>query len=242
MKATLLLASGFLLTACNKPATSQSSDSSGQPESHAADDFEALTNLPDSTSMMKLWVYSKTQNIPAEAFDVEPPKVTVKRSSKDLFEVRAEYVATAKSDLYALQVPVLVSEDGKTMAYTVTELLDRKGAKKVRVFECQVRYGPMNWGRHPDKIKWNWEKPKESGDNMEVYGMGGPYRWATAETFKINAEGTASSNPEILIRGTPDYFKALEKHPKLATNDEQRRKEESEKFDRILEAMPRKSR
>jgi hypothetical protein len=124
----------------------------------------------------------------------------------------------------------------------VTKLLDKKGAKKVRYFECQVRYGPMNRGTNPDKIKWNWEKPKESGDDMETYTSSGPYRWATAETLKINPEGTASTKPDILVRGTPDYLKAAEKHPKIAVSDEQRRKEESEHFDRLLEAMPRKSR
>jgi hypothetical protein len=240
MKTTLLLivASGFLLAACDKSATSPSSVSSGQPENHATGDFDDLMELADSASMMKAWVYSKTQTFPAEAFDVAPPKITVKRVSKDLFDVRAVYEATAKTDLYSFTVPKLVDEGGKTTAYMVTELLDRKGAKKIQHFDCQVRYGPMNRGRTPDKVKWNWEKPNESGDDMEKYQMG----WATAETLKINPEGTASSKPDILVRGTPDYLKAAEKHPKIAVSDDQRRKEESEHFDRLLEAMPRKSR
>lgn len=245
MKTTLLLivASGFLLAACNKSETSPSSASPGQPENKSADALDELMELADSPSMMKHWVYSKTQQYPADAFDLEPPKVTVKRPSKDLFEVHVEYTATAKTDLYLLPVPELVTEEGKTKQYSVTKLLDRKGTKKVRYFECQVRFGPMNWGRHPDKIKWNWEKPKESGDNMDHYGVGGSsFYFSTAEKFKINPEGTASADPKILIRGTLDYLKAVEKHPQLAVDDEQRRKEESEHFDRLLEAMPRKSR
>lgn len=240
MKTTLLLifAFGFLLAACNKSATSPSSSSPGQPENLAIGDLDELMELPDSASMMKLWVYSKTQQYPAEAFDVAPPQITVKRVSEDLFEVRAVYEATAKTDLYSFTVPKLVDEGGKTTAYMVTELLDRKGAKKNQYFDCQVRYGPMKRGKNPNKVKWNWEKPNETGDDMEKYQMG----WATAETLKINPEGTASSKPDILVRGTPDYLKTAEKHPKIAVSDEQRRKAESEHFDRLLEAMPRKSR
>ncbi len=76
---------------------------------------------------------------------------------------------------------------------------------------------PIHWGRHPEKVEWNWEKPEQTGDNLKIYEPGGAREWATAEDFKINAEGTASANPEILIRGTPDFLKAVEKHPKLAT-------------------------
>jgi hypothetical protein len=78
---------------------------------------------------------------------------------------------------------------------------------------------------------------------MDHYGVGGSSSYfSTAEKFKINPEGTGSADPQILIRGTPDYLKAVEKHPQLAGSAELRRKEESEHFDRLLEAMPRKSR
>ena len=225
MKSTflLLLTSGLLLTACNKSATAKSSANSGQPEKHAESDLDELMKLPDSAKMLDLWVYPKTPTLSEGAFELSPPKVSVKRVSKDFFEVCAESVAIAKSDLYALPVPEPVSEEGKTMAYMVTERLLRKGDKKVRGFQCQVRYGPMNWGRHPEKVQWNWEKPAQTGDDLKIYEPGGAREWATAENFKINAEGTASSNPEILIRGTPEFLKAVGKHPQLAITGEQRR-------------------
>ena len=219
MKSTLflLLASGLLLTACNKSGTGKSSTSSGQEENHSASDLDELMKLPDSAKMLDLWAYPKTPTLSGEAFEVSSPKVSAKRVSKDLFEVRAETAVTAKSDLYSLSVPLPVLEGGKTMAYTVTERLLRKSEKKLRCFQCQVRYGPMNWGRNPEKVQWNWEKPEQTGDDLKIYEPGGASEWASAETLKINAEGTASSNPEILIRGTPDFLKAVEKHPKLAT-------------------------
>ncbi len=244
MKTTLFLlfTSAWLLTACNKSGSGTSSSDSGQAGSHTGSDLDELMKLPDAEKKMDLWVYSKTQTISDEAFEIASPQVVVKRINKDLFEVRAVYSATATSDLYSAHIPEPVSAEGKAMSYTVTELLARKGTKKARFFQCQVRYGPMNWGREPEKVQWNWENPKESGDDMKIYELGGPRGWATAEAFGINAEGTASTNPEILIRGTPDYLKTVEKHPQLATIGGQRQQEEAERFDRILEVLPRKSR
>ena len=225
MKPTLflLLASGLLLTSCNKSATGKSSTSPNQSENHSPSDLDDLMKLPNSAKMMEIWIYPKSPIVSGEAFEVSPPKVTAKRVSKELFEVHAETAVTAKSDLYSLPVPKPVSEGGKIMAYTVTELLLQKGAKKLRCFQCQVRYGPINWGRNPEKVQWNWEKPEQTGDDLKIYEPGGTSEWATAETLKINAEGTASTNREILIRGTPDYFKAVEKHPQLAITGGQHR-------------------
>ncbi len=85
----------------------------------------------------------------------------------------ATYFVTAKSDLYWLSVLELVYGERRTLAYAVTKLLDRKGTGKIQYFHCQVRHEPMNWGRAPQKIEWNWEKPLESGDSIEVYKFGG---------------------------------------------------------------------
>jgi N6-adenosine-specific RNA methylase IME4 len=241
-KLLLLIAPTLLLSSCDKSAVGQTSKDDPQATATSTGDLEELMKLPDSSRMMNLWVNHKGQEIPTDAFDVEPPKVTVKKLSKDLFEVSAIYEATAKTDLYSFPVPTLIDENGKIMSYMVTRLLDRKGTKKIRTFQCQVRYGPKNWGRNPQKVMWNWEKPMEGGDKMEIYKMGGSREWATAETLNINPDGKSSSNPEILILDTPDYLKAVEKHPKLAVSAEQRAKEEAERFQQIYEAMPRKTR
>lgn len=239
---TTALLLSLLLTSCDKPTAGKTSPDESQTEAAPTGDLEELMTLPDSSRMMDLWVYNKSQNIPTEAFDVAPTRVTVKKLSKDLFQVSAAYEATAKTDLYSYSVPTLIFEDGKTVPYMVTRLLDKKGTKKVRTFNFQVRYGPMNWGREPQKIKWNWEKPQEGGDDMTSYDMGGPSRWASAESLKIGPDGKSSAKPEILILDTPDYAKAVEKHPKLAVSGEQRAKEEAEHFQRIYEAMPRQAR
>ncbi|MEO8615224.1 MAG: hypothetical protein ABI600_08800 [Luteolibacter sp.] len=224
MKTTLflLLSSGMFLTACNKSAASKSSAGPGQPEARSTSDLDELMKLPDSARMMETWVYSKSRSIPEEAFEVAPPKVVVKRTSKNLYEVFAQYTATAKSDLYTSPPPQLVVEGGTTVPYTVVELLDRKGSAKVRYFQCQVRYSAASSGMHPDKALWNWELPKDSGDDIEIYQSGGFKEWATAEAFKINSDGTTSSDPQILIRGTPDHQKAVAKHPRLAKSEADR--------------------
>ena len=235
----------LLLSSCDKSAVGKASPDESRPEvartgEATSGDLEELMKLPDSQRMMDLWL-NGPQQFPTDVFDVEPAKISVKRVSKDLFEVSGLYQATAKTDLYSFSVPTLVNEDGKTVSYMVTELLDKKGTKKVRTSTCQVRYGPTNYGRTPEKVMWNWENPKKGGDDITSYDMGGPPQWATADRLKITADGKASNRPDILIRGTADYQSAVAKHPQLAVSDEQRRKEESEAFDRLYEAMPRKS-
>lgn len=236
----------FLSTSCDKSAVGKASPDESRPEAArigeaTSGDLEELMKLPDSPRMMDLWLNNGPQQFPTDGFDVEPAKISVKRVSKDLFEVSGLYQATAKTDLYSFSVPTLVNEDGKTVSYMVTELLDKKGTKKVRTFTCQVRYGPMNYGRTPEKVIWNWENPKKGGDDITQYDMGGPSRWATADHLKITADGKASTRPDILVRGSADFQTAVAKHPQLAVSDEQRGKEESEAFDRLYEAMPRKS-
>lgn len=242
LRVTPALLLSLLLTSCDKPAAGIASSDASQTEAASTDDLAELMKLPDSPRMMNLWVYQGSQEIPTDAFEVAPAKVTVKKNSKDLFVVSAVYEATAKTDLYYFCVPTVINDDGKLMSYMVTRLLDPKGTKKVRTFRCQVRYGPMNWGRTPQKVMWNWEKPEKGGDDMKTYDMGGPPDWATAESLKINPDGKSSANPEILILGTPDYHKAVEKHPQLAVSSDQRAKEETENYQRIYEAMPRKAR
>lgn len=236
----LLLASGLVLTACKKPAA-ESSTGSGQPVNQSGGDLAELMKTPDAAKMLESWVYSKRRCFPEESFEIATPKVVVKRVDKDHFEIYAEHNATPKSDLYSVSSPLVITGDDGVITCSVIELRDRKGTKKTRYYQCMVRYGPINSGRNPEKIMWNWENPKETGDDMAIY-EGPSLCWATAEGAKINSEGTASSVPGVFIRDTPDYLKAVEKHPELATAGEQRRKEESEYFDRLLEAMPKKSR
>lgn len=242
MKTTLflLLTSGLLLTGCKKSAASKPSAGPAQPEARSSRALDELMEIPDSTRMMKIWVYDQTTDFPESAFEVAPPKVVVKRSSKDLFEVFAEYSATAKSDLYTSPPSQLVVEDDTTVPYKVVELLDKKGTTKVRYFECQVRYGAENSGRNPDKSQWNWEKSKNSGDDIQIYVPGGPQRWNTAEDFKINADGSASGNPEILIRGTPDHQKAVARHSRLARTEADRAQEQDQRDEEYMQTLKSK--
>lgn len=234
----LLLASGLALTACKKAVTAGSSTGSAQPVSQSGGDLAELKKTPDAAKMLESWVYSKRRCFAEEAFEIAAPKVVVKRADNDRFEVYAEYTATAKSDLYSVPLPSLVTEDnGATVPYSVIELLERKGTKKVRYFHCLVRHGPMNSGRNPEKIMWNWEKPEETGDAMQIYEPGGFLAWATAEAYKINSEGTASSNPRVLIRGTPHYQKSVVKHPRLAETDADRAKERDQMGDEYMKLL-----
>jgi len=199
--------------------------------------LEEIMKLPEAKRKMDIWVFDHIGDFPEEVFDLVPPEIVVNKPNKDLFEVTATFSGTIKTDTYRNPVPsVVYDEEKKTnKPFIITEKLDSKGTRKQMIQKFQVRYGPMNWGRHPDKVIWNWEKPQTSDKEIEEYKMGGPYQWATAERFKINGDGTASSDPYIAIRGTPGYTAALARFPSLAKEEAEaqaRRKRQEE--ERVL--------
>jgi hypothetical protein len=199
--------------------------------------LEELMKLPDAKKMFDLWVFNHIGDFPEEVFDLATPEIFVNKPNRDLFEVTATFSGTIKTDTYRNPVPSVVYDEEKkaNKPFIITEKLDSKGTRKQMIQKFQVRYGPMKWGRHPDKVIWNWEKPQTSDKEIEEYKMGGgPYQWRTAEHFKINAEGTASSDPYIVIRGTPDYDAALARFPNLAKKeaeaDARRKRQEEERI------------
>jgi len=211
-------------------------------QSVSSDAMEELRKLPDAERQLKSFVNSGADRFPTDVFDMDPPKVEVDRHDGSRFDLRVEHSGTAKASIYSTPPPEFVEVDGKLVGITVVEILVPKGTRKTRKKHVSVIHGPMGWGKEPNRIQWNWKLVEESGDDMERYDARGPrIGWATAEQLKINLEETASSLPEVLIKGTPDYLKAVQKHPKLATTGKQSQKEEGERFDRLLEALPRKS-
>jgi hypothetical protein len=193
--------------------------------------------LPEAKRMMDIWVFNHIGDFPEEVFDLATPDIFVNKPNKDLFEVVATFSGTIKTDTYRNPVPSVVYDEEKkaNKPFIITEKLDSKGTRKQMIRKFQVRYGPMKWGRHPDKVIWNWEKPQTSDKEIEEYKMGGPYQWATAERFKINGDGTASSDPYIAIRGTPGYTAALARFPGLAKEEaEVQAKRKRQEEERIL--------
>ena len=252
-----LIASALLLTALvctptscksktppSQPPENNSSTQSETPDAKNAaqpartgNHLEQLMKLPEAKRMMDIWVFNHIGDFPEEVFDLAPPDIVVNKPNKDLFEVTATFSGTIKTDTYRNPVPSVVYDEEKkaNKPFIITEKLDSKGTRKQMIQKFQVRYGPMKWGRHPDKVIWNWEKPQTSDKEIEEYKMGGgPYQWRTAEHFKINGEGTASSDPYIAIRGTPDYNAALAKFPSLAKKEAEaeagRKRQEAERI------------
>lgn len=199
--------------------------------------LDELMKLPDAKSNIDNFVFGHIRDFPDEAFELEAPKITVTHPNNDLYEVTAVFTGTIKTNIYINPVPAVVydEEKMKSFALIVTELLEAKGSKKTLITKAQVRYGPVKGGRNHDKVMWDWVNPKTTGDNMEVYIVGGPPRWASAERYKINSDGTASADPYIVIRGTPDYQAALAKFPSLAKDEaaaaaRRKRQEEERRF------------
>jgi hypothetical protein len=218
------------------------SDTSGSrnpaPTARATNQLGELMKLPDARKEMDNWVFRHIADFPEEVFDLAPPEIVVSKPNNDLFEVTATFSGTIKTDTYRNPVPSVVYNDEKqaNKPFIITEKLDSKGSKRQLIQKFQVRYGPMKWGRQPDKVIWNWgENASLNSKEVEPYNSSGPYQWRTAEHFKINCEGTASSDPYIAIRGTPGYTAALARFPSLAKEEaEVQAKRKRQEEERIL--------
>jgi len=217
----------------NRPLASQSSHSSA---------LEEFRKLPDAEKKLMSFVDANADPFPTDVFDVEAPKIEVTRIDGSRFDLNVEHRGTTKLAIYSTPPAEIMELDGKSTHVTVAELLVAKGSTKVRKRRTSVVYGPMGWGKDPERIQWNWKQTEESGDDLQKYDARGPrIGWATAEQLKINIEGTSSTLPEVLIKGTPKYLRAVEQNPKLARPGERAQEEEAERFDRLLDALPRKS-
>lgn len=203
---------------CEKTSTESSGTMNGSRDS--ADNYAELMELPEAEKMMGVWVNNPDL---LDHLEVEPPRILVEKVSDELFKLRVQYVYTASTDIYAKDSRYVPGRGQSS----VTELVNRKGDRKVRYFTCDVRHGPMGWGRTPDLVKWNWEKPIESGDDVDIYKG----RVVTAENYGINSEGTASSISEVLIRGTEDYLKAVAEYPEVAKTEAEIKMETDREFE-----------
>lgn len=222
--------------ACKKTDTNNNGTSVSED---AMVDFRLL---PDAEKRLERFVSGNADPFPADVFDIKPPKVEVVKVGKDRFDLRVEHSGTARTAIYSTPPAEVVELEGRTVGVTIVELIVAKGSTKTRRKQVSVVRGNAGAGGDPAKSSWQWKAPEESGDDMQGYDARGPrIGWATAEQLQINPEGTSSQRAEVLIKGTPDYEKAVKENPKLQQSADKRQQEEADRFDRILDSLPRKS-
>lgn len=178
--------------------------------------MEEVKKLPEAEKRLAIWVASNADPFPTDVFEMDPQKVQVVKTSKDRFDIHVEDSGVAKTAIYETPPPVSVEDQGQTHHVTVAKLLVPKGTRKTRRSQVSIIHGPMGWGREPSRIEWNWRPAGESGDDMAGYDARGPrIGWATAEQLKVSPDGSSSSNPAVLIRGSAEFNRISSANPGL---------------------------
>lgn len=209
---SLILTTGLLVSACDKPSTTEN------PSSHegVGNVFEELRKTPNFERHAEIFLSSDSWRFERNTYKSEEPKISVKTLGKGHFRFHVECGYIAQDDIYK----ITMTDGGKSGFAKVLDLVSRKGTRIVTYSDFEVRHGPMNWGRFPDRIEWNWgEKLKKSGVDLFEYRED---ICSTAESLEINEDGTASALPDYYIRGTADYDRALKQYPEIARSEAER--------------------